>query len=292
MRVDREKWPLVTSLLLLLVLHLWAVINACICIGNESDDVSVTSYVITAVLVITTGVIDVGVVVHLLGMLKREEIAYTADVTKELEESLEEYREQAERERRIAENIGTVVECQVMMAREALARGDLVMANALLNEGRSTTAASQVARCENVVVSSVLESKTRQCAEAGVELVSDVRLPKDLTMDDVELAALFFNLIDNALHECEHVRVDDHRPPQIVVRGSVEAGQVFIEVRNPCREGAAQKQRVASKRADVTLLHGLGTSIVSDIAARHGGIAEFTDHEGTFVADVMFPLNQ
>ena len=108
MRVDREKWPLVISLLLLLVLHLWAVINACICIGNESDDVSVTSYVITAVLVITTGIIDVGVVVHLLGMLKREEIAYTADVTKELEESLEEYREQAERERRIAENIGTV----------------------------------------------------------------------------------------------------------------------------------------------------------------------------------------
>lgn len=293
MRLGTRRCAIVAVLCLMLVLHVVAVIGACAFVNTQVD---AQSLVLSAALVLMTAFIDIGVVRYLLGVLRRSEQAYTADVTRDLEESLVEYREQAERERLVAQEVGAEVEQQIASAREALASGNITATDNYLHEGMEAAAQAQVSHCDNVVVASVLESKARQCAESGVDLVSAVVLPDDLPMEDAEVAAIFFNLIDNALHECEALiattpESQGHGEPlRITVRSDIQAGQLFVEVTNPCRKGAEAKRQAAARRVDATVFHGLGTSIVSDIAVQHGGVAEFAERDGTFVADVMIPL--
>jgi sensor histidine kinase regulating citrate/malate metabolism len=138
----------------------------------------------------------------------------------------------------------------------------------------------------------VLASKARSCAEANITLDAQVALPAEMPIDDIELASVFFNLIDNALHECVALAQEEDAPkPTITVRANTLAGQVFVEVSNPCRSGAEGKMREAGKSVDSTRTHGWGVDIVQNVAKKYHGIASFAENNGVFTAQVMLPLS-
>lgn len=285
----------VAMLCLLLIIHLSAVAGACLLVYNDAGEQSI---VICAVLVAVTVLIDVGVIRYALGVLRRSEEAYAADVTRELERSLSEYKEQAERDKRVTQSVGAAAEQQIRAARQALAAQDIDKMRDHVRQCLKIASAAEPSSCHNAVVASVLQSKARQCEESNVRLVTEVTLPAHLAMDDVEVASLFFDLIDSALVECEELKGEqgpagvENEPLSIVVRSSIQAGQIFVETSNPCKVGASDRRRVALRRADATVTHGLGTVVVSDIAARHGGVVEFAERDGIFYARAMIPLAQ
>lgn len=263
------------------------------------------------------GLIDAGAARYLLQALHRSETTYVADVSTRLELSLEGYRSVAERDEQLAQEVAHAVEEELARARNALAQGRATAAEEHLRT--SVDIASQVKPpyCDNVAVAAVLDSKARQCEEANVGFKAMVDVPAELDLPDVEVAAVFFNLTDNALHECEALRAegvapDDyggghdtvaHSPsrhiPTVSVRASVQAGHLFIEVSNPCRTNATVgnngrdgiPQSAFVRRVETHHEHGWGTSIVATIARDHGGLAEFDTHGATFVARVMIPLH-
>lgn len=295
MRTSKTKFAVVAMLCLLLIIHLLAVAGACLLVYNVAGDQSI---VICAALVVVTVLIDVGVIRYALDVFKRSEEAYAANVTRELERSLSEYKEQAERDKRVTQSVGAAVEQHIRSAREALASQNIDKMREHVRQCLKIVSAAEPSSCHNVVVASVLQSKARQCAESNVRLVTEVTLPAHLAMDDIEVASLFFGLIDNALMECEELRGSQDpegtstEPLSIVVRSNIHAGQIFVEASNPCRAGAGDRRRVALRRADATVTHGLGTVVVSDIAARHGGVVEFTERDDVFHARAMIPLTQ
>ena len=284
MRFKDRRRLLGVLLGMMLVLHAAAIVTA----SRFLDDGSPHTLILIFIVLCVTCVVDIGVTRQLFGALKRLEQDYDADVSKDLEESLRMYTSRALQDRRLASSVGASVERSIASARQALMEGDVAGTQDRLRSGIDLVSQTWTTRCDNVVVASVLESKSRQCEAAGFELVAKVVLPEILGIEDVEVAAVFFNLIDNALHECEELA----RPgARIEVQARVQAGQLFVEVTNPCRGGAEHRRRVAARRADATMYHGLGTSIVSDIAQRHGGLAQFAERDGTFVANVIIPAD-
>ncbi len=249
-----------------------------------------------AMILLASGLVDAATMRLMLKALNRSQATYTADVTELLEASLAEYRELTEQTSSLTQEVGLAVDRQISQARVALREGDESAVEEHLRSGIEIASGVSLPDCDNVVVAAVLESKRRQCAESDIPLIAQVNLPEDLSIEPLELASVFFNLIDIATHECRALASiqggdpGENPSPAIEVRSFVRAGQLFVEVRNPCRKGADQQRREAARNADPTLFHGLGTGIVADIATRHGGIAQFDEEDGVMTASVLIPL--
>lgn len=258
----------------------------------STADTRTGDLLISIAIAVVVGLIDAGAARYLLAALKRSEEAFAASVNEQLERSFDEYRASAEEEERLVEEISAGVERELAHAREALAAGRSSEVSDHLQQGLSIASQIHATHCDNVPIAAVLDGKARQCAAAGIALDIQVDLPSDIGLPDVETAAIFFNLIDNARHECEAlVEAGEEKPLSIHVRSLIGAGQLIVEVTNPCRTGASRRRsKVLSKEPLRT--HGWGTSIVEDIARTHGGIAEYTEKDGTFSASVMIPLPQ
>ena len=258
------------------------------------SDAHETDALVSIAIAAVVGLVDYSVARYLLSALTKLETTYRYDVAKRLELSLARYREESLREESIAKEIGASIESELDKARAALTRGDNAEAGNLIRSSldiASSAAAPPI--CENVTVAAVLASKTRQCSEEGVTLASQVTLPEPLPLPDIDIAAIFFNLIDNALHECKSLMAEGLiSDPRIDVSSRIQAGQFFVKVRNPSHQGIDTKNERARRRASTSSLHGWGIEIVSSIAQDQGGLATFEESEGEFIATAMIPLTQ
>ncbi len=258
--------------------------------GTRSDWLS--SIQASLLVSVAIALVDFAVVHYLLAAVKRSEAAYASNVSGRLEQSLERYRVESEQDEVSVREAGRAIEHELNEARQALQRGDVSMISPHLHASLDLASQTKTVACECIPVAAVLASKARSCAEANVTLNAQVVLPVEMPIDDIELASVFFNLIDNALHECVALaQEEDTLEPTITVRANTLAGQVFVEVSNPCRSGAEGKLREAGKRADSTRAHGWGVDIVQNVARKYHGIASFTESSKVFTAQVMLPLS-
>lgn len=240
---------------------------------------------------ILLAVIDMGIMRKLLTTLRRIGAGYANQASARAEQALDYYRLQFEREEQLVQQISAAIEDELQKAREAVAAGNAQQVDSHLQASLDAASRLQPRLCDNITVAAVLQGKHRQCEEAGVGFEVNVAVPVDLPLPDLEIASVFFNLIDNALQECEALIAQNaNAQPCISVRAFVRAGQLLVEVTNPCLSGAGVRQRKASQTLDPTQPHGWGTRIVSVIVHKLGGITRFEEHDGTFVASVMIPL--
>ena len=250
--------------------------------------------VLAAILILASGAIDVATAYLMMRALDRSQAAYANEVAELLEASLEEYRDQTEHAARLVRAVGADVELQLAQAREALRRRDAVGVDACLTSSMQLASDTWTRACENVVVAAVLLAKEHQCKEVGVELAIEVTLPEELSIDDLELAMVFFNLIDAALYECRMLMAEpcagavEH--PTIRLRSLVWADQLFVEVCNPCRSHRGRHHHT-SYEPDSALFLNLGTANVAEVAKFHGGIAEFNEKHATMEARILIPLS-
>ena len=243
------------------------------------------------IVTIVVGTLDAGVVRYLFQAMRRSKSVYANDVSTLLSSSLERYRVQSLQEENLVRQLGDEIESELALARKALAAGDYSQLDSHMRAGLDAATAARGPLCDNATVAAILESKIRECAGSSVVLTPNVILPEHLDVEDIDLAAVLFNLIDNALHEC--VALSEEQPdasPEIYVFGRVQAGQLVLKVENPCRSSVNVARKAAKRRDETALYHGWGTHIVSSIAASYGGIAEFSERDGVFAASVMVPL--
>lgn len=257
------------------------------------NDIRTTDTFVTIAIAVVVGLVDYSIARYLLSALSRLEASYGYDVAKRLEQSLAGYREESLREEAIAKELGSSIASELDKARDALTRGDNAEVSNLMRNSLDIASSTATPICENVTVAAVLASKTRQCSEEGITLASQVALPEPLPLPDIDIAAIFFNLIDNARHECRSLMTEGLvSDPRIDVSSRIQAGQLFVKVQNPSHHGIDTKKMRMERRSNTSSQHGWGTEIVSSIAQEQGGIAQFEESDGTYVATVMIPLAQ
>ena len=136
--------------------------------------------------------------------------------------------------------------------------------------------------CSNAAVDALLFNEKAQADKVGVKIEFKIADLDSLTISSIDLCTILSNLIDNAIRGASEVDGEDKRFVSVSV--FPRAGQLIVNVRNgslPPKEDFSTTKKYAKDGE-----HGLGLTIVREVAERHGGAAVYSFSDGVFEASV------
>ena len=136
--------------------------------------------------------------------------------------------------------------------------------------------------CSNLMVDAVLSEKADLCRQSGVQLEVSVALPREINIPNAHLCSIYSNLLDNAIHG---VLAQEDRTTPIRLQTDVQQGFLMIRCENPAH--LPQNRR----NDDPMRQHGLGLTILQQLAERYSGQLRTSCQDGLFKAELMLNLN-
>lgn len=139
----------------------------------------------------------------------------------------------------------------------------------------ATWAHAQTVSSGHPVVDALLDAKLDLCSQLDIKTDFVLQVPCDLAVENVDLCAVFSNVMDNAIAACAQVTPASRR--FITRRARVASGFLMLEASNSClsvlEEGRAEEEGAASSSSPFRE-HGWGTIILGAIAERYDGTFE------------------
>ena len=179
----------------------------------------------------------------------------------------------------------------------------------LLAEGRADEAAERIRRaadnmdsadeycCENRAVGALMAMKLRACADADIPVDCQIVVPEDLAILDVDLCAVFSNLMDNAIRSCRTVEGPCRR---ITIKACLVSGVLMVDLLNgrveegegdDLAEGLRPRVAFADRELPVAS-HGWGLQILRSLACRYGGSLKAEAEDGCWFRTTVMLINE
>lgn len=143
----------------------------------------------------------------------------------------EEQRKRLEANAREARRIREDVAAELRAADALLAQRQTDEARVRMESATGRLGGGAARMCDHRVVDALLAAKARACAEASIDFDAYLDVPDDLPFEDVELCAVFSNVVDNAANACRQV---DEGRRFILLTARCEKGFFIVDARNSC----------------------------------------------------------
>ena len=145
--------------------------------------------------------------------------------------------------------------------------------------------------CGNRPVNTVLNMEFAKARKERVAFTHQLVVPPVLPFSEDDLCALLSNLLDNAIEECARLLRAGQRDVSLRLEIYPQKSYLFVLCRNTTsRTELARFGRGLRTTKGDDRLHGYGTRIISKIAEKYNGCAEFTLSGGTFVAKLLLDM--
>ena len=123
--------------------------------------------------------------------------------------------------------------------------------------------------CENIVMHSILSQMMDKAASLDVQVILDVKIPKEIKVSDYELGAVVGNLLENALIYVKDYKEKEKRYVNVKVHCTSE--HILIQMENECEEDVTFDLSTGLPRSGKGKRHGLGMQSVSAFSDKIGG---------------------
>lgn len=172
--------------------------------------------------------------------------------------------------------------------------------------------------CENRAVGALMAIKLRACHEESIAVDCQIVVPEGLEILDVDLCAVFSNLMDNAIRSCRRVEGPARR---VILKACLVSGVLVVDMLNGCvpageglgddgarpaPEGAdagagdAPAGARADDHADALFAghelpvpaHGWGLQILRSLAERYGGSLKTGGEDGRWFRTTVMLINE
>lgn len=142
---------------------------------------------------------------------------------------------------------------------------------------------SQNIHIDNLIVSAIVNDNVRRYPSLGF----DVRcfIPSKLAIDDVDLARILGNLLNNA---CEYVTRENIYCEVLVKVSAISGTDLFIEVVNACKETEITADTLKTKKANA-MNHGYGIINVKNTVSKYDGVYNNEIMNGNFITQILIP---
>ncbi len=140
----------------------------------------------------------------------------------------------------------------------------------------------------NAVLDTVLTSKSMLCQSKGIELRSIVDGACLSFMNDMDISALFGNMLDNAI-ECEE---KIPQPERRLIRLNVVREKQFVRIRveNYCEEPISFHDGLPQTTKEDKTLHGYGMKSMQSTVRRYGGSLVTSLEDDWFTVKILIPI--
>ena len=140
-------------------------------------------------------------------------------------------------------------------------------------------------RTGNVSADAIVSSKVSIARKNEISVNCTARVPKALSVSDVDLCAILGNLLDNAIESC--MRVQSEKRLLRIYMG-IYRKQLYISVSNSTNESRRQKLAdfITRKQGE----HGFGLQRIDRITEKYDGYVNRKNEPGVFVTEVMLPI--
>ena len=136
--------------------------------------------------------------------------------------------------------------------------------------------------CSNYTVNLILYSYITHAEKEEIEVETQIDLPEENIISDMDLCVIFGNVIENAIHACRHILDVKNRYIKIVCKSKND--KLFIQITNRF-EG--EVEFVGDMPVSHRENHGLGTKSIAAIAQKYGGLYSFTAEDGVFTTSII-----
>jgi len=139
----------------------------------------------------------------------------------------------------------------------------------------------------NHVLDTILTAKSLTCQGRGIEFKAVADGEAIGFMDDADVAALFGNIIDNAIEAVEKVGEGERL---ITLSVSRQKGFLRIREENRCVGTPTIRDGVPVTTKRDRRYHGFGTKSIRQTAEKYQGDAHFTAEDGWFRVSILIPV--
>lgn len=150
----------------------------------------------------------------------------------------------------------------------------------------------QIRYCDNGILNIIVSKLANDCEENGVDFHCDIRDKSVDFITDVDISALFGNLLSNAF---EAARDSCDKIIELDIKIKPTQKTTIIQIINSCRsEPKRNDDGLFISRKDDKDNHGLGQKSVARIVEKYGGRAEsyYDDEKKQFEWVIVLPINK
>ena len=141
--------------------------------------------------------------------------------------------------------------------------------------------------CRNRVVDAILFDQLERAKQHNIQVHTEVSIPSNCSVEDVDLICIFSNLLENANEACEHVPVSQNR--YLEIRAFVSFGNLVITVTNAYEDKARENLHEPRKQRQH---FGLGHTILRTIAKKYNGTLTINKTPLHYHVEIVLPLEE
>ena len=143
-------------------------------------------------------------------------------------------------------------------------------------------------KTENKVLDTILTSKSMHCQRHGIELkfMGEGQLLN--FMEDMDISALFGNMLDNAIESV--VKIKDRQKRLISIHVIQERKFIRIRTENYCEEDVQFQDGLPVTTKKDKRFHGYGTKSIKKIVEKYGGSVMAGKTDNWFELKILIPM--
>ena len=147
--------------------------------------------------------------------------------------------------------------------------------------------------CGNRTMNTVLNMELAKLRSAQISFEHQLVVPPLLPFPDEDVCAIVSNLLDNAADECRRLLKEGREAVKVRLEIYPHQSYLFIKCINSTDRIALSHARGGLRTTkDDEQMHGYGTRIITKLAEKHNGCADYSLDGDKFVAQVMLDMTE
>ncbi len=200
---------------------------------------------------------------------------------KEQRRRMEDIKEQEKQIRKIRHDYKNHITTGLALLRD----GKVEEANKYFSEylDSQLTVSQQYVNTDYEAVNAVVNKKLGICFEKGIEVSTAMSWTLD-KVSEMDLCVVLFNLLDNAIEECQKIDVDKDK--KINIEMYQNKSYLTVKIQNSVKENVIENNPELKTTKSDKDNHGVGLQIVREVADKYNGIVDIEESSGLFCTEV------